>query len=255
MTATLAGFQAAFFADLLQSPPVAAGSMLAAQPGFAVYRNTVMAGCIDALAANYPTVQQLLGAEGFRAAAGAFVRAAPPSSGVLAEYGAGFADFLEDLAASTDLPYLPGVAGLDRLWTEAHLAADAPVLQAGDVARLAPVQFAAARLALHPAARWRCFDSVPAFTLWRRHRDGLAVGSPLAWGGDGGLLTRPTSAVGWIAIDRGAAAFLAACADGQSVAAAFEAALADGAEAAPFAGLPALIHAGAFARIEPGPSS
>ena len=36
---------------------------LAAQPAFAVYRNTVMKGCVDALEANFPTVARLVGEE------------------------------------------------------------------------------------------------------------------------------------------------------------------------------------------------
>lgn len=252
---SLAAFQAAFFADLLRAPEALASAALtavSAQPGFAVYRNTVMAGCIDALAANYPSVQRLLGDDGFRQVARAFVRVSPPAGGVLADYGAGFAAFLRELASAADLPYLPGVAGLDRLWTEAHLAADAPVLQAVAVLGLAPAAFASARLAVHPAARWQHVDEVPAFTVWRRHRESLALDGPLAWRGEGALLTRPGAAVRWIGIDASAVAFLSACAAGRTVADAFDAALAIVTKATPFAGLPPLILAGAFSRIEPG---
>ena len=56
----LSTFQNGFSAALL-SPAVDAPwlSALESQPGFAVYRNTVFKGCIDALQANYPTVCQL----------------------------------------------------------------------------------------------------------------------------------------------------------------------------------------------------
>ena len=49
------------------------------QPGFSVYRNTVMKGCIDALQANYPTVLRMVGEEWFRAVAALHVRKRPPS--------------------------------------------------------------------------------------------------------------------------------------------------------------------------------
>ncbi|MGZ5715039.1 MAG: HvfC/BufC family peptide modification chaperone, partial [Caldimonas sp.] len=64
---SLDAFQRDFAAALLAEP--AEAGAIAAQPGFAVYRNTVLRGCIDALAANYPTVAQLLGAEAFEGAA------------------------------------------------------------------------------------------------------------------------------------------------------------------------------------------
>ena len=54
-------------------PPPAWLDALLAQPGFAVYRNTVAKGCIDALQANYPSVHALVGADWLRAAAHAFV--------------------------------------------------------------------------------------------------------------------------------------------------------------------------------------
>lgn len=70
----LSHFQDAFSAALFQgdidhsarSPSeVQALPALQAQPGFAVYRNTVLKACIDALQANYPTVNQLVGDHGF----------------------------------------------------------------------------------------------------------------------------------------------------------------------------------------------
>ena len=57
----LSTFQDGFSAALLGPPADAPWlSALESQPGFAVYRNTVLKGCIDALQANYPTVCQLL---------------------------------------------------------------------------------------------------------------------------------------------------------------------------------------------------
>ena len=100
MTSALARFQDGFARALLA--PDAAGAelapeitALARQPGFAVYRNTVMKGCIDALQANYPAAARLVGDEWFRAAAAIFVRANLPAQPTLAYYGEGFAQFLE----------------------------------------------------------------------------------------------------------------------------------------------------------------
>jgi len=73
------------------TPEIAA---LARQPGFAVYRNTVMKGCIDALQANYPSVARLVGEEWFRAAATMFARERLPAQATLMYYGDAFAEFL-----------------------------------------------------------------------------------------------------------------------------------------------------------------
>ena len=245
MTA-LAAFQAAFASDLVRAPEERPISALADQPGFAVYRNTVMTGCVAALAANYPTVRQLLGDAWFNDLGRDFVRRSPPCNGVLARYGEGFASFVETSSAA-ELAYLPAIAVLDRCWTEAHLAADAPVLSPVDFAGLVAERFGTCRLVLHPAARWQTFASMPAFTIWRRHRERLAIGDELDWHGESALLARPGAAVNWCQIDDAAATFLSACNAGRTLVESLDSAT--GAAEEPAAWLPGLLHAGAFSRI------
>jgi hypothetical protein len=248
---TLDAFQREFAAALLGEPTGDAGRALAAQPGFAVYRNTVLQGCIDALAANFPTVATLVGREWFDEAAGRFARAELPREGSLAAYGAAFAAFLERLEGTADLAYLGGVARLDRAWTESHLAADAPVLQAAALAALEPAELLDAVLVPHPAARWVVSPELPVYAIWRRHRERASLDDALAWQGDGGLLTRPAASVLWQALGAPAAAFLDACAEDRPFAAAAARACPVDAVAADRidAWLPALVAAGAFTRV------
>lgn len=252
VTATLEAFQREFAAALFNEAASAAVGGLASQPGFAVYRNTVLRGCIDALAANYPTVAQLVGGDWFESAAVLFARSHLPREGGLAGYGEGFAAFLEGFEPAGELPYLPGVARLDRAWTEAHIAADAPVLAASTLAVLAPEVLAGAVLVPHPAARWLTFESLPAFTIWRRHREALPLDDELAWRGESGLVARPADQVTWHSIDAAGAAFLTACAQGLPFAEAAERAGAADLDSASSLGvwLPVLIAAGAFTRME-----
>ena len=241
---TLADFQRRFAAALLAEPGAVAPDAVAAQPGFAVHRNTVMRGAIDALAANFPTVLQLVGVEWFERAARDFVRSHLPREGSLAAYGEGFAEALESLTAAGELPYLGGVARLDRAWTEAHLAADAPVLGAAVLAGLSLEALLDTVLVPHPSARWLSFDAVPAFTIWRRHRERLPLDDDMAWQDESGLVVRPSGEVTWLAIDADAGAFLSACAQGLCFAEA-----ADRADSGA-AWLPALVAAGAFTCLE-----
>jgi hypothetical protein len=245
----LADFQRDFAAALLDPDDDAASRpqalrALVAQPGFAVYRNTVAHACIEALRANFPVVRELVGDAWFDAAATAFHRRQPPGDGRLAVYGEGFPGFLVGYAPAADLPYLQGVARFDRLWCEAHVAADAPPLDVAAFAGLDAAALAAARLVPHVAARWAGTDAVPSFSIWRRLRDRSPLGAPLEWRGDGGLLSRPGDAVDWIEVDAGAIAFLDACAAGHRFGDAVEA-LGDAVGAT----LPALIVAGAFGRL------
>ncbi|MDQ2734385.1 MAG: DNA-binding domain-containing protein [Pseudomonadota bacterium] len=248
----LRDFQAGFARELWSRGEGSSRSALAAQPGFSVYRNTVMAACIDALTANYPTVHELIGADCFNDAATAFVRECPPSSGVLAGYGQGFAKFLSSLDAVAELEYLPGVAMLDRFWTEAHFAADGTVLDATDLAGLTPEGLSRTCFVLHPTARWQTFETMPIYSLWQRHRDALPLDAELDWRGESALVTRPEGAVAWTAIPRAAAVFLSSCASGGRFDQAMDAALGAGATD-DASWLRTLIHAGAFARLEGRP--
>jgi len=248
----LRDFQARFARDVWSGGDDASASALTEQPGFSVYRNTAMAGCVDALAANYPTVRQLVGVECFHDAAAAFARIFPPSSGVLAGYGQGFAAFLSSFNAVAELEYLPLVAMLDRLWTESHFAADGTVLKSTDLAGLTPEGLSRTHFSPHPAARWQTFETMPIYTLWQRHREGLAIDDELAWRGESALVTRPAGAVRWTAIPDAAAVFLSSSASGKRFDQAMDdAAAADGADDASW--LPALIHAGALEGLEDRP--
>lgn len=234
MAPSLAAYQDAFARAVLATEPVGerddaaadAVARLAAQPGFAVYRNTVLSGCIDALQANFPAVARLVGVEWFRAAAAVFVRASLPAHPTLLDYGAGFPDFLACFEPAAELPYLADVARLDRLWTEAHVAADAPALDPAKLAALAAAELSCTALRVHPAARWFASDALPVYTIWSRNRFGDGPMGEIEWRGEGVLLTRPLGEVLHCALDAAGIAFVAACARGASIAEAASNALA-----------------------------
>lgn len=250
---SLSRFQDAF-ARALVVEPARAGALVAglvSQPAFAVYRNTVMKGCIDALQANFPAAARLVGEEWFRAAAAVYVAGELPTEPSLLAYGASLPAFLSGFAPAADLPYLADVARLDRLWTQAHIAADAPTLDRTSLAGIDPDALAGTVLHLHPAARWAWFPDAPIYTIWRCNREESGDASEIAWQGEGALLTRPEGAVRWTAIEAPACRFLDACAQGLPVAGALEAAL-EADDAADLVRLLfALVDAGAFARLSP----
>ncbi len=227
ISGALARFQDAFAQALLspEAEPATEIAALATQPAFAVYRNTVMKGCIDALQANYPAVVRLVGEEWFRVAATVYAREALPADPTLLRYGAGFADFLARFEPAAELPYLPGVARLDRYWTEAHAAPDANALDPARISRLAPSALARTTLRLHPAARWAWFADGPIYTIWSRNRADGVPADGLDWQAEGALLVRPRDAVEWVAFDAAGCAFLDACAAGVTLAEAARATL------------------------------
>jgi hypothetical protein len=206
MNATLADFQNAFADAVLGH-----GDAFATHTAFAVYRNTVMSGWVDALQANYPAVARLVGGEWFRGAALAYALRHPAPDARLVLYGTEFPAFLAACEAARDLPYLSGVASLDRAWTEAHVAADAGT-DASFLALLTQEELAVLRVTAHPAARWAWFDALPVFTIWSRQRVDEPAAGEFEWRSEGALLTRPGDAVQWRSATRAECAFLDACA-------------------------------------------
>lgn len=250
----LQAFQDAFAEVLATRTPAPIAAWLpspeAGETGLAVYRNTIAKGCIDALAANFPTVASLVGEDWFNAAAALFVREQPPRGPALLAYGEGFADWLAGFPPAADLPYLPAMARLDRLWTTALFAPEAEPL-AAEVFAIDPELLAGARARLHPSLAFTGFDSgLPGLWLAARQPDpGEMALSPEP---QAILIVRPAEAVHSRLLDAAGLAFLAAVRDGATLGEAIMAA----AQADPHADLAslfaALIADGVFSGLDLG---
>src|SRR5690348_3602449 len=85
---------------------------------YSVYRNNVTVSLIDALAEVYPAVQRLTGVEFFRAMARFHIRATPPTSPLLFEYGREFPAFIVSYEYAQALPWLEAVGRIERAWLD-----------------------------------------------------------------------------------------------------------------------------------------
>ena len=92
-----------------------------------VYRNGFLRTCIEALRANYPSVERLVGEERFPALARPYVETHPPRAASLVEYGEVFPRHIDDTRHIHGLDCLASFAALDRAWTEVHFSEDDPV--------------------------------------------------------------------------------------------------------------------------------
>ena len=96
----------------------------AAERRYNVYRNNVTVSLIDALAAVFPATMRITGVDFFRAMARFHVRATPPTSPLLFEYGRDFPDFIAGYEYAEAMPWLADVARIERAWLDAYHAAD-----------------------------------------------------------------------------------------------------------------------------------
>jgi hypothetical protein len=180
---------------------------------FAVYRNNVRVGLIEALRARFPVVERLVGEEFFRACAGLFATRHPPRSRLLMQYGEDFPAFLESFEPARSLPYLPDVARLEIARGEAYHAADAEPLGPEAFARAASGDVERLRLRLHPSLRL-VVSRYPIVAIWEMNQPGRKPERLPLDQGETALVARPAMTVNVEPISPGYAAFLAAFAVG-----------------------------------------
>jgi len=192
---------------------------------FAVYRNNVVVGLIEALAAAYPATKALVGERFFNAMAGVYVRAEPPASPVLIHYGAGFPAFIETFPPAGRLPFLADVARLERLWLMAYHGPEAAPVPLDALAQLPETALAEVLLALHPTTG--LFASRhPVAALWAANTGRGTHEAVDLRRAETALVLRPHDRVEVLVLDPGEAAFVDALRAGRPLGAAAEAALA-----------------------------
>lgn len=235
----LANLQADFADYLLAPPQRAATASLAgnvapggapAEERLAVYKNNLHSQLLDALAATFPAVEQLVGAEFFRYAAREYVGVHPPRQAALLGYGDRFPEFLGRFPPATTVPYLPDVARLELLYLEAFHAAEADAVDAREfTARLADGQ-SDADIALHPSARLMQ-SSFPVSRIWELNRqtENLQGKTTIPGEAEHLLIIRPQATVEVRRVSTGTYAALSALVRGRDL----QAALAAGERAEP----------------------
>lgn len=185
---------------------------------FAIYRNNVAVGLIEALRSSFPVVNRLVGDEFFGAMARDHALRSPPDSPVLLAYGGDFPEFIAGFEPAQELPYLADVARLEWHWLEAYHAAEAEPLTADELRHVPKSRLPGLSLTLHPAARFLGFAS-PALSIWRLHQEHDRPASvELDDRPEHVLLVRPQASVAAIDLTPGAFAFLAVVRRGWTIA-------------------------------------
>jgi Putative DNA-binding domain len=214
-------YASAFAAALIdpgrETPAVVAGpNGKAVVKRYNVYRNNVTSSLIDALTAIYPAVQRITGVEFFRAMARFHIRATPPTSPLLFEYGRDFPAFIEQYEYAGAMPWLADTARVERAWLDAYHAAEAEPLSAQTLRSFPPERLANLVFVAHPATRIvrSRFSVVTIFAANRGEApvDRIDVSAP-----EDALITRPDLDVVVRHLPRGGAVFLTDLIAGRSL--------------------------------------
>jgi hypothetical protein len=156
---------------------------------FAVYRNNVHVGLVNALRSRFPLVETLVGEAFFARMVHAFVLEHKPASPVLMQYGDALPGFIEGFEPASAVPYLADICRLECATTESYHAADRSALTPVQLAERLSGDIAELRLPLHPAARL-VESRFPIGTIHALHQPG-ADRQPLMNRPEAVLVTRP----------------------------------------------------------------
>jgi hypothetical protein len=174
--ASLRELQGDFRAALLGGDDAAAAAAvvddaIGAAARLSVYRHHVFTSLTAALEATFPVVCRLVDRRFFGWLADRYIRAHPPTTPCLFEYGADFADFIAAFPACEPLPYLSDVARLEWAMNAALHAPDAVALGPEALAGVdgASVLELDASLTLVPSP-W------PVDAIWRANQPGAEPG-------------------------------------------------------------------------------
>lgn len=249
-------FAADFVAALLDpdraTPPIVAGpNGKGARKRYNVYRNNVTVSLINALAAVFPATMRITGTDFFRTMARLHVRATPPTSRLLFEYGRDFPDFIERYEHARSMPWLADVARIERAWLDAYHAADAVPLSSKALVSMPQDRLAEVVFLPHPATRI-VRSRFPAITIFAANRKDEPVAPIEASGPEDALVTRPRLEVVVRRLPPGGAVFLMRLIAGEALGAAAAAALDESPEFDLAANIAGMVEAGAFTAADLG---
>jgi hypothetical protein len=250
------GYARAFASGLLDPDRVAPSSVSgpsgkAARKRYNVYRNNVTVSLINALTVTFPATRRITGPDFFRAMARFHVRATPPTSPLLFEYGRDFPEFIERYEYARSMPWLADVARIERAWLDAYHAADAEPLAPQALASIAAERLCDTVFTPHPATRI-VRSRFPAVTIFAANRSDDPVGRIETTEAEDALITRPHLDVTVRCLPAGGAIFLTSLIAGDPLGAAAAAALAESPEFDLPANIAGMLAAGAFTAIHQG---
>ena len=250
------GYAAEFTPALLnpdRAPPdiVSGPNGKTAGKRYNVYRNNVTVSLINALAATFPATKRITGEDFFRTMARFHVRATPPKSPLLFEYGHDFPDFIEHYEYAQSMPWLADVARIERAWLDAYHAADEEPLTPQSLASIPPEQLANTVLTSHSATRI-IRSRFPAVSIFAMSRSDSPVGRVTASEPEDALITRPGSEVIVRHLPLGGAVFISHLMAGETLGISAAAAFNDHPELDLSANIAGMIESGVFTAASQG---
>jgi hypothetical protein len=140
---------------------------LSAEARVDIYANMFFYRLLDALKEDFPATLAVLGADNFHNLVTGYLIAHPPTEPSLYNCGRYLARYLRDHTLRESAPFVADLARLERASVEVFHGADAAVLEPDALRAVAPADWPAMKLIVHPSAQilaldWRVSDLLRA---------------------------------------------------------------------------------------------
>jgi hypothetical protein len=225
------------------------GVRIPAATRLAVYRHHLRHSLISALAATFPTVQTVVGANFFARLADDFRAVFLPVQPVLTEYGAELPSFIADYVPAAGLPYLADIARLDWALNVAFHDVSFGRLTVEELSAVAVERLPSHGVAL-PASACLIDSSYPIDRIWRASQAAVGEGVDLDAGACRIVVLPGTPSSFFVSLSPGEHAFLAALSAGRTLEQAAGAAFGADPDFDLSNSFARLLHVGAFAALQ-----
>ena len=152
---------------------------LSAEARVDIYANMYFYRILDALKEDFPATLAVLGADNFHNLVTGYMLEYPPTDPSISHCGRHLADYLRDHPMRESAPFIADLARLERAIVEVFQAPDAAALNPDSLRAIAPEEWPALKLAIHPSAQilalgWRVSELLRAV---EEHREWKASGA------------------------------------------------------------------------------
>jgi len=130
---------------------IASDDRLSAEERVDIYANMYFYRILDVLKEDFPATLGVLGAERFHNLVTGYLIDYPPAHFSISYAGNHLADFIRDHPLREEFPFLADLARMGRALIDVFHAADTVPLDAQEMRAIAPADWPALKLALHPA--------------------------------------------------------------------------------------------------------
>ena len=185
-----------------------------AERRFDIYRNNVVASLVDVLEDSFGVTHAIVGRTFFRAMAGEFVRAHPPLTPCVVDYGDRLPEFIDGFQPASGLPYLGDVARLEVARRRSFHAADDDIADPHCLAGLDGETLLGTRMGFR-ASTAIVRSSHPLWSIWRHNAADDT--SPIAARSEDVLVSRPADRVLLHRLPPGSAGLLEGLSKGDSL--------------------------------------